>query len=399
MKILVVSQYFYPENFRINDLCFEMQKRGHEVTVLTGFPNYPEGYFFKGYEDKKRKEEIINDVRVIRCNLVQRKKDPVHLFLNYLSFAYNAKNKVNKLNEDFDIIFVFEVSPITQIIPAMSLKKNRKIPLIVNCQDIWPDVIKVYGIKEKSLVFKLIKKLSSYLYRQADMIITSSPGFNDYLISVCNVEDNKLIYVPNHAEDFYLSYKNLTKENEKLHILFAGNIGKAQDLKTLVNAISLLDDSSKEKIIIDILGDGSYLYELKQIVIKKNLNNFFVFHGRKDITEIKKYYEKANAFLLTLEGNSPLSMTIPSKLQGYMGAGKPILAAINGGAKEIIEKSNCGLCVHSGQSDDFSKIIREFIDDKDNLLSLGENGRNYFIKHFKTNVYIDKIEKLMEEVL
>ena len=195
MKILVVSQYFYPENFRINQLCFELVNLGHHITVITGYPNYPGGYIYEKYKNKDVKEEKIRGVQIIRVNLCQRRKNPINLLLNYLSFAWNAHHRIKKIKGDFDCVFVFEVSPITQIFPAWTYKRKYGIPLIINCQDIWPDVVKVYGIKENTIIFNLIKKISAFLYKKGDLVITSSPGFNLYLEKTCEVNHDKIVYL------------------------------------------------------------------------------------------------------------------------------------------------------------------------------------------------------------
>ena len=398
MKILVVSQYFYPETFRINDLCFNLVKEGHSVTVLTGYPNYPEGYIYPEYKHKKIKRETIEGVDVIRVNICERRKNAMFLFLNYISYALTAGFKSLRLDKDYDAVFVFEVSPITQIIPAWLYKKRCKVPVIVNCQDIWPDVIKVYGIKEKSAIFSAVRKFSAWLYKKADVIITSSPGFNGYLENVCSIPQDKMIYLPNFAEDYYLAFGNRNNGDGKQHLLFAGNIGKTQNLDVIVDAIKLLDEPLQNQVMVDILGDGSFLEELKQLVKQNGLDSRFTFHGRKPATELKSYYELADAFLLTLEGDSPLSLTVPAKSQGYMGAGKPILAAINGGASAIIQMADCGKCVPAGDAEGFSKIIKMMLESDDRFEQLGKNGRNYFINNFTVKKYINKLIEILEDL-
>lgn len=399
MKILIISQYFYPENFRINELCNELARNGNDITVLTGFPNYPDGYIYTKYKNKKINFEIINDIKVHRVNIMQRRKNVLSLILNYISFAFFASRKVSKLDRDFDFVFVYEVSPILQVMPAIKYKKMNNKPVVINCQDIWPAVINVYGIKEHSLFYKAIKQLSAYLYNKADLILNSSPGFSQYLNSVCGIEYDKMDYLPNFAESVYLNMKDTSYEQNKLHLLFAGNIGKAQGLDTLVEAVTKLSKVHKGLIIIDILGDGSYLQELKDHVHKQEMDEYFIFHGRKKIDEIMTYYEKAAAFLLTLKSNTSICLTIPSKLQGYMGAGKPILGAIDGGANEMIHISKCGKCVKSGDSEGFSEIIEEFINDETHFKSMGLEGRRYFKEHFSIEIYSSRLCEKIKEIL
>ncbi len=399
MRILVVSQYFYPEGFRINDLCFELAARGHAVTVLTGYPNYPGGYFYPEYKGRRVDRETIQGVEVLRVRMSQRRKNPISLFLNYVSYAFSAGRRAAKLGRNYDVVFVFEVSPVTQIIPAWKYKKkDPNAVLVVNCQDIWPEVVKVYGIREGSILFSAIRSFSAKLYNRADRIEVSSPGFIDYLNRICEVPKSKMSFLPNFAEDFYLDFNDKTAEDGKVHLLFAGNIGKAQSLDTIVNAVSILPAETRGKLVVDILGEGSYLEELKANVKDKHLEDHFRFHGRKPAEELRSYYETADGFLLTLEGNSPLSLTVPSKLQGYMGAGKPVLAAVDGGAEKIIRDSHCGLCVAAGDSEGLSRMISSFVDDPAGFKKMGENGRRYFKEHFSKSIYVDKLLEKFEQL-
>lgn len=402
LNILIISQYYYPEQFRINDICEGLVKQGHHVTVLTGLPNYPEGVVLSKYKNFKNRKEIINDVYVIRSFLYGRGKGALKLFLNYLSFMISACLKKRKLpKKNYDAIFVYEISPVTQIFPGYLYKRKFRCPLFVNCQDVWPEVIKVYNIEESSLIFKLVKKFSIWLYRKADRILVSSEGFIDYLHTICKIAFEKMEYLPNHAEEIYLNFSNQTPSDvdNMVNLLFAGNIGKAQDLDTLVKAVSQLSKLAMKKVIINIVGEGSYMAILKSSVIKMELNDKFVFHGKKKLTELKYFYEKADAYILTLEGNTFISKTVPAKLQGYMGAGKPILAAIDGQAKIIIEKANCGLCVNAGDNESYAEILEEFILNIELYRGLGNNGRDFFNRNFTLEKYIERLLVIMRKDL
>ncbi|MBP3390226.1 MAG: glycosyltransferase family 4 protein [Clostridia bacterium] len=398
MKILVVSQCFYPETFRINELCFNLVNEGHSVTVLTGYPNYPEGYIYPEYKDKKIKRETINGVDVIRVNMSERKTGSARLFLNYVTYALSAGFKTFSLDKDYDAVFVFQTSPVTQILPAWLYKVRCKKPIAVNCQDIWPDVVKVRGLKEGTLIFNMVKAASAWLYKRADIIVNTSPGFANYLNTVCGIEPSKMLCLPSFAEDFYLEFGNKSAEDNRLHLLFAGNIGQAQNLDTVVGAVAKLNEEKRKQLMIDILGDGSYLEELKGLVEQNALSDCFTFHGRKPATELRDYYELADGYLLTLEGNSPLSLTIPAKLQGYMGAGKPILAAINGGAADVIADADCGRRVPAGDAEGLAGLMEEMLASNDHFASLGENGKIYFINNFTLDKYTKDLIKILEEL-
>lgn len=395
MKILVITQYYYPEQFRITDICEELVKRGHQITVLTGLPNYPEGKILKEYKWFRNRKQTINKVKVIRVSLIGRGNSSVKLMLNYLSFMINSTLKAVFMKNEFDCCYIYEVSPITQVLAGTVLRKVKNLPLYINCQDVWPEVLKISGMKESSFIFKSVLKFSKWLYQSADKITISSEEFRDYLVKVCEVNHRKIIYIPNHAESIYLEFNNSFIVGKKLKYLFAGNIGKAQNLKSIVLALTKLDKNYLNKMEINILGDGSYLNEFKKLVYLNKLDNIFIFHGRRGINEIRRFYEEANYFIITLEGGSFISKTIPAKLQGYMGAGKPILGCIDGGAMKIIRESDCGLCCNSNDIEEFSKIFIRSIDNADEYKQKGCNGREYFIKNFKIDKYVEGLESVL----
>ena len=198
MKILIISQYFYPENFRINDLALELKNRGHKITVLTGLPNYPKGEYFDGYDDKKNCDEIWNDIPIYRCKLRPRKTGSVNLIKNYLSFVVEANKKLKELeNQDFDLIYVFEVSPITVALPAIKFKKKKKLPIVINIQDLWPEnIIAVTGITN-FIVIGLVNKMVNYIYKHCDLILTASPSFVDKIRDRIKNKD-KVVYWPQY---------------------------------------------------------------------------------------------------------------------------------------------------------------------------------------------------------
>lgn len=395
MKILVVSQYFYPENFRINDVCFELAKEGHDVTVLTGLPNYPEGIIKDEYRFFRKRKEIIQGVKVIRVPLIGRGKSKYKLMLNYASFAICGSLRAMFLSR-FDVVYSYEVSPITQVIPAFFVRKSGN--LVVNCLDLWPESITAIGMRTEGRLYHMIKKLSSWVYRKADTILVPSRGFEDYLVDVCAVKRERIQYLPNHAEkDYLLVNDKNTFTNDKLHLLFAGNIGRAQNLDIIVDALSNLEQSILEQLVIDIVGDGSYLQQLKKKVAENKLDEVFVFHGRCDVKDVVKYYEIADACLMTLEPSSFVSKTVPAKLQGYMASGRMIIAAINGSAADIIREANCGLCVAGDDVQGFADIITAFVQKRAEYINYGQNGRNYFLENYTLEKHINKLLFYWEE--
>lgn len=395
MKILVVTQYFYPENFRINDVCKQLVKEGHDVTVLTGLPNYPSGVIEKKYRWFKNRKEEYQGVKIIRASLFARRKNPISLLLNYISFMINGSIKALFMKGSFDVVYAYEVSPVTQIVPAIVAKKKHKVKLIVNCLDLWPESIKVMGIKEGTFIFKVVKRISSRIYKSADTIIIPSKRFDQYLVDNCEIKHANITYLPNHAEDDYLGFTDRSDDDSKIHLLFAGNIGKVQNMDIIVDAVILLDESLRSKLIVDIVGNGSYLEEMKKKVKDKQLDNIIVFHGQKPLKELKEHYEIASATLLTLENNGFISMTVPAKLQGYMAVGKPVLASISGSANEVICEAQCGLVCEANDVEAFAHIMQEYLEDVGKHKYLGINGKEYFKKHFTIDVHTKELVSIL----
>lgn len=397
MKIMVVSQYYYPEQFRVNDICEQFVKDGHDVTVLTGLPNYPSGNTQKEYKRFKKRKEVYKGVNIIRTFEIARKKGTIRLGLNYISFMISSSLKAIRFKWDFDIIFVYQLSPISIVVPALILKKKSKKPMFIYSCDIWPESVKNIIKSDKSIIFRLIDKFSKYLYNKADAIGVTSKPFVDYFNKHHLIPLKNIYYIPQHAESNYLTIKK-TVENGVFDFVFLGNIGIAQDIETIINAVSIL--KSKSNYHIHFVGDGSKLLDIKQKVIDLDLSSLITFHGRFPLENMLDFYNLADACLLTLEGDTLIGQTMPSKLQGYMAAGRMVVAAINGSSQEIITESNCGKIVHSGDSYGLSIIMKEAIEEGSSEL-YGENGRKYFKEHFILDRYMEKvyqvINKLMEE--
>lgn len=396
MKILVVCQYYYPEQFRINDICEQLVKNGHEVTVLTGLPNYPIGVIPKDYLWGKRKKEIINGVKVIRTFEIGRSKGVVRLGLNYISYMIAASIKTLFMKKNFDIIFVYQLSPVTMILPAIIMKKITKLPLYLYCCDIWPESMKNIISDENNIFYKLVKSFSTYLYSHCDGLSVTSKPFVDYFNKVHSILLDKISYIPQHAEETYMSINN-TFNNGIIDFVFMGNIGIAQDINCILDAVEKLKEIPNFKV--HFVGDGSYLKESMRITEEKRLTNYVVFHGRHPLDEMPKFYMLADACLLTLRADNLIGLTMPSKLQGYMAAGIPVIGAINGSAQEIIKESQCGICVSASDSKALAEAMKDFIKNPDKFKHCCENGRKYFRKHFTKNVFMEKLEEKMNRLI
>ena len=394
MKVLIVCQHFYPENFRINDISFELAKKGHDITVLTGLPNYPKGKVLKEYKWFKNRNQVINDVKIKRCSLVGRGTSTIKMMINYMWFAIFGSIKAFFMKKDFDIVYVYQLSPITMTWPAIVVKKMKKIPLIIHVLDQWPVSITTGGISKESFIYKFLTKISKNAYNKADLITCSSRSFKNYFIKELELSKDKgFIYLPSYAESDYEGIKN-TKD-KTFDLVFAGNIGPAQSVETIVEAANLLKD--KKEIFFHIVGDGLSRKECEDLSNKYNLNNI-KFYGYHDVSEMPKYYSLADAFLITMVDNEVVNSTLPAKVQSYMLAKKPIIGAINGEVKDVINDAQCGLCCSSLDYKTFAKLIEEASKSK-NLNKWGNNGYSYYKNHFDKNKCINDLINVFNKTI
>jgi len=397
MRILIVSQYYYPENFCINEIASELVKRGHTVTVLTGLPNYPEGVIPKEYRHGQRRKEIVSGVNVIRCYEAARGHGNVRRVLNYLSFMCSVNHAARKLPTDaFDIIYGYAPSPILQMMGALEYKRRSGKPILFYCIDIWPEALKG-SIRENSFPFKWAKKKSRMIFEACDSIQVTSKPFIQYIEKTHGIPAERIEYLPQHAEDMYLYEDYSAIDNGRCDFLFAGNIGTVQDMDCIVEACAQIGEASRP-YNVHIVGDGSYLQATKALVRERGLEEIFVFHGRCPLEEMPTYYRMADACLLTLKHENEVGLTLPLKLQGYMAAGKPVIGAIDGAAKEIIEESGCGECVAAGDSQALAKVMRKFIEVPVEFESCGIRGREYFMEHFTKERFMDKLEQRLVDL-
>jgi glycosyltransferase involved in cell wall biosynthesis len=395
MKILLVSQYFYPENFKINDLVFSLKERGHEVTVLTGKPNYPKGSFFDGYSWSSPDFENINGIPVFRSNLFSRGNgSAILLFLNYLSFAILASLKLKKIKGSFDVIFVYQTSPVTVGIPAYFAKLLFKVPIYFWVQDLWPESLTAAGGIKNKFILGFFNSLTKWIYKHSKKILIQSIGFREYIQNQ-GVPNDKIIFYPNLTENFYTPLKEVKKykeffPNEFFNIVFAGNIGEAQSFQTIIEAF---DNIKELPVKIIVLGDGRYKKTALQLVKEKGLETNFNFIGSFPPTEMPKFFSHADALLVSLKKNKIFSLTIPAKVQSYLACGKPIIASIDGIGAKIVTDAKCGTISPAENSIVLSEKIKELmILDQSKLDEMGVNARTYYDKEFDRTYLLKKLE-------
>lgn len=392
MKILVVCQYYYPEPVRITDICEELVKRGHEVTVLTGIPNYPMGIIHKDYRYGKRRDEFIKGVHVIRCFTIGRRHGTFFRVLNYFSYPLSATAKLHKLDKDFDVVFVNQLSPVMMAWPAIRYKKRHNKKLVLYCLDLWPESLEAGGIKKGSPVYKLFHWISEKTYKQADRLLVTSRTFNKYFEEEFGMNSEEIVYLPQYAEDFFSNIETgIDKEktpDDDYNFVFAGNVGKAQSVETIIEAANLL--KNKKNVKFHIVGDGSALEHCKEMAKKYELTSV-IFHGRKPVEEMPKYYVMADAMLITMFDNEMISKTLPGKVQTYMAAGKPIIGAINGETRRIIEEAECGYCGKAEHPKELAYNVLKFIKCNDKM-NLGILAKRYYDKQFTKSAFMKKMQ-------
>ncbi|MCF0105913.1 MAG: glycosyltransferase family 4 protein [Holdemanella sp.] len=391
MKILIVSQYYYPEQFQINEIAPELVNRGHEVTVLTGLPNYPKGEIYPGYENGQKRDEVVNGVHIIRVEEHPRKKGGKNLILNYLSFMNNADKKAKELDTDFDIVLCYQLSPVTMLKPAISYSKKNKVPLLCYCLDLWPESAKAH--LNIPVIYSMITILSKNLYKKCDHISVTSRPFIDYFKVVIGYDTSKMSYIPQHADTSMLNMDFTNESNGITNFMYAGNMGQGQRVDVLIQAMAQL--KQRNDILLHLVGDGSERENLESLTKELGIEDKVIFHGNQKREDMPDFYKKADVLLISLRGNNAVGNTMPAKLQMYMTVGKPILGAINGSANEVIKESKCGQCVQAADYIGLSKLMEDYVEHKDKYKECGRNARKYFVEHFTLDIYCDDLECLL----
>ena len=334
MRILIVSQYFWPENFRINDLSTGLVQRGHQVTVLTGIPNYPDGKFYSGYNFFKNTRQNYCGARVIRVPLIPRGKGGnLNLILNYLSFVmFGTLLAPFVCRQKYDAIFVYGISPILMAIPAIFFKKIRKIPLSLYVLDLWPESISAVGAIKLPFFLSGVKKIVRFIYKNSDRILVSSPGFLGR-IKEMGIDESKINYWPQWAEDDYkiVTVKENSRESREMpsgfRIMFAGNIGAAQGFETIIEAADKLKDHRNIHWVI--IGDGRLKPWAEEQVRLRKLENTVHLLGKRPVGTMASYFALASVLLVSLKSDPIFALTLPAKIQSYMACGRPILACLD----------------------------------------------------------------------
>ena len=396
--ILVISQFFYPEQFRINDMCCEWVKRGYRVTVLTGIPNYPQGKVYDGYGFLKKQKEVWNEIEIIRIPEIPRGKSTLGMILNYLSFPVSGFFWKIFTKVKADYVFMFETSPMTQCVIGVWYAKKHKVPLYLYAQDLWPENVKVVTGITNPIVIEPIQWMVDYIYKNCNEIFVTSPSF---VKAVCErkkkVPENKVHYWPQYAEEFYVPLeKRSVKEipaDDTFKVMFTGNVGFAQGLEILPKTAALLKEQGK-KILFCIVGEGRYHAQFKEEIRKLQVEEYFCLINRQPATRIPELLAAADAAFLSFMETKLFEMTIPAKLQSYMACGMPVIAAAGGESKRVIEEAGCGFSTPSGDATALAdSIIRMMQLSEQELQTMKNNSRAYFEKNFEKQKLMDQLDQ------
>lgn len=404
MKILFVSQYFYPETFRGNDIVFDFVKRGHEVTVLTAKPNYPNGRFYKGYNFFNKRSEYIQGAKIIRTSIIPRGNgNAIMLILNYISFIVCSFFTVHlRIRTKYDVVFVQQLSPVTMALPGIWIKKKQKIPLCLWVLDLWPESVTAASHIRNRLIIGWLNKLVQTIYRNSDKILISSDFFRNSIIQKINNETKEIIHFPNWAEDIFISNTVIDIENPVLpsgfNIMFAGNIGEAQDFESIINAAEI---SQKEAPQINwiLVGNGRKVSWIKEEINKRNLSNIYLL-GHYPIEKMPGLFKIADVMLVSLKDEPIFSLTVPAKIQAYMASGKMILGMFNGEGSEVIKQADCGYAVPAGDYNELVKkaIVLSQIQDTEKQRK-EHNACVYYKNNFDKSKLFDKLEDILKVMI
>ena len=398
MNILIVSQNFYPDTFAINDTVRILVERGHKVTVLTGLPDYTTSEIPEEYKNGKNRHQVYNGAEVFRVPTIARKHGPIWRSLNYLSFVWSGCWAARKWNWDkFDVIYVWEVSPVTMGLPAISLKKRYKKPLFLYCMDIWPECVKAMGFKEGTIFYKAINGISKYIYNQCDHIAVSSKPFFDYLEEVNGCDRSKMSYLPQFASSDMLKEDFTKVPNGHFDFLYIGNIGKAQDMPCMIKAIALLQD--RDDVTFHIIGGGSEYENTVSLAEETGASRIIKFYGPKPFKDAMQFYKIADACIITLDGSNHIGDTLPGKVQTYMAAGKPIIGAMNGAGSQMIGESQCGYCCSAGDYKGLADSCVEYIEKQSANALFGKNAREYFFNNFTEEIHFMTLENRLWDLI
>ena len=403
MNLLITSQYFWPENFPINDLAKGLRQKGHDITVLTGMPNYPEGRLYPGYSAFTIKMERHEGIKIVRVPMVPKGRgNAARMLLYYWSLALSACLLVPiSFRKKVDLVFVYQPSPITVGLPALVLKAMEQTPVWIWVQDLWPETLVGTGMVRSAFFLRLTDLLVRLIYSNCDRILVQSQEFVPRILKK-GVPRERIRFFPNSAPELYKpTLVDLGAPERSLlppgfRVVFAGNIGRAQDIPTILFAAEKLKDETDIHWVI--LGDGPMRSWAEERMKARGLEKTVHLMGRYPEQAMPRFFSLADVLLVTLKKDPVFAITIPSKVQSYLACGKPIVAALDGEGARVIDESGGGLAVPAGDADALAEaVLKVYGMPKSDLESMGRLSREYSERHFERNTLLDKLDGWMKE--
>ncbi|WP_246153840.1 glycosyltransferase family 4 protein [Sulfurimonas indica] len=364
-KILIVTEYFYPEEFKINEIAIAWMDKGYEVDILTQNPTYPYGEVFDDYQNRWYVEDNYEGMKVYRVKAVTGYKSSLFKkLLKYFTFMFLGSFVALKIGKKYDYVFGFDVGALSGMVPAVLLKKFYAKRVVLWIQDVWPDSVYAYGFKKTKVLAFFLDAFVRFVYRNCDAFGVSGRGFikrvKPYVFG-----EQEIVYLPNWADELREEFEPFSfSEDAKVHFTFAGNVGKVQNLDNVIEAFGSLDDEYKDKAQLNIIGDGSHLEALKMLVKNREISNV-VFWGRKPRNEMAKYFQATDFLIVSLVDKPIFSLTVPAKVQTYIAAKKPILAIINGDAADIVSDNHLGYVARPNDVSEITAIFQKAIETKE----------------------------------
>ena len=401
MKILILSQHFYPENFRINDIAKELSKK-NDISVLTGKPNYHTGYILPGYKKFKYTLNYLKNIAIHRVPIFPRgiKKNFLTFSLNYLSFVISTiVYHKNFFKKDYDLAFVYATSPLIQALPLILFRKKLKCPIIIWVQDLWPESIIETGYIKNKFEFKFIKKLVNYIYKNVDYIFVQSKYFKKNILALDNTYKKKLWVYENPSEDFS-NFKLINKQKKQKTkiITYSGNLGHAQDLNVFIELAKKFRDND-DKLIIHIFGEGSLKNDLIHKIKENQLNKYIKIFKHLKPKIIHKELSRSDFLLITLKGSNAFSKTIPGKFQTYLYFAKPLIVISNGYILEKTKKYSLGEWSNSGNYKDLYKKIILLSSNKNKIKLYSKNCRSLYNNKYNLKYSVECLLNKFKELV
>jgi len=392
-KILIVTEYFYPEEFKINEIALAWVEKGYQVDVLTQQPSYPRGKIFAGYTNQWYSKEVYKGINIYRVKSVTGYRESiVKKVLKYLAFMILGSIVSLRIGKRYDAVFGFDIGALTGMVPAVLLKKFYHKKVTVWIGDIWPDSVYGYGFKKNWLLESVLNRFVRFVYNNSSNLAVQGKGFINKIRPYTD-QDKVIKYLPNWADEFNKELVAFQfSETKKVHFTFAGNIGRVQNLDNIIRAFAGLPQEYIETAQLNIIGDGSYSQKLQDLV-QKNAYKNIIFWGRKPRDEMYQYFAGSDFLIVSLINEPIFSLTVPAKIPTYIAANRPILAVINGDAADIIKDNNLGFCVKPDNSDEITKTIIQCLNTDKKILA--EFSKN--CEHLTDSVFNKEI--IMTELL